>query len=257
MVIQDTVRQSPLGFLFDGVGRYSYFLAATLRYLFYRKFYLGNLVDEMNIIGSRSVPILSAVSAFVGMNLCVEGYIIFKKFGAHNLVGMFVAVANIRELSPLVAGLIVGAKAGTQMAARIGTMRVTDQIAALQVIGVNPFSYLVIPRVLAAVLIMPFVVVVAYFFSTLAAYLVAVAQLGLNGSAFLELVYANITLEDMVKGMVKGSVFGGIVTTICCYSGYRAWGGAWGVGVATNKAVVRMATAMVFINIFLTEVLFM
>lgn len=245
------------GLIFAELGRYAYFVAETVRHLFYRKFYFINLIDEMNTIGSRSLPILSLVSAFVGMNLCVEGYIIFKKFGAQDMVGMFVAVANIRELSPLIAGLIVGAKAGTQMAARIATMRISKQVDAMEVIGVNPYSYMIVPKVLGAVLVMPLLVVVAYFMSTLSAYLVAVLQLGLNGSSFVDLVFANITLQDVYKGMIKGAVFGGIVATISCYSGYTAMGGARGVGVATNLAVVRMATATVFLNIFLTELMFM
>ena len=245
------------GFLFVELGRYAIFLFETLRHLFYEKFYFRNMVDEMNNVGSRSLPVLFPVAAFIGMNLCVEGYIVFKKFGAQDMVGMFVAVANIRELSPMIAGLIAGAKAGTQMAARIGTMRIQKQIDALEVLGVNPYAYLVLPRVLGAILIMPLMVVVAYFVSTLAAYLVAVFQLGLNGSAFMNLIFSNITVADMAKGMFKGAVFGAIVTTISCYSGYVASGGARGVGAATNLAVVRMSTAIVLINIVLTEILFM
>lgn len=246
-----------LGYLFAEVGRFAYFVAETFRNLFYKKFYFLNLIDEMNTIGSRSLLVLAPVSVFVGMNLCVEGFIFFKKFGAQDLVGMFVAVANIRELSPLIAGLITGAKAGTQMAARIATMRITQQVDAMEVIGVNPYAYMIIPRVIAAILVMPFLVVVAYFVSTLSAYLVAVYQLGLNGDAFMNLVFANITMQDMYKGMIKGAVFGGIIATVSCYSGYTASGGARGVGAATNLAVVRMSTAVVFFNIFLTEWMFM
>ncbi len=249
--------QGILGFLFSELGRFAYFVWETTRNLFYKKFYFLNLIDEMNTIGSRSLPVLVPVSAFVGMSLCVEGYIIFKKFGAQDMVGMFVAVANVREMSPLIAGLITGAKAGTQMAARIATMRISNQVDAMEVIGVNPYSYMIVPRVLGAVLVLPLLVVVAYFFSTLAAYLVAVFQLGLNGNAFMDLVFANITLPDLYKGMLKGAVFGGIIATTSCYSGYTASGGARGVGVATNLAVVRMSTAMVFLNIFLTELMFM
>ncbi len=245
-----------LGYFLSELGRYVSFIATTLGALFSRKFYFVNLIDQMNTIGSRSLPILAPVAAFVGMNLCVEGYIIFKKFGAQDLVGMFVAVANIRELSPLIAGLIVGSKAGTQMAARIGTMRVTKQIDAMEVIGVDPFPYMMLPRLIGAILVMPLVIVITYFISTLAAYMVAVFQLGLNGNAFLNLVFDHITLVDIVKGMIKGSVFGGIITTVSCYSGYRARGGARGVGVATNLSVVRMATTMVLINICLTQMLF-
>jgi len=246
-----------LSFLFAEFGRFTFFLMESVRNLFYRKFYFTNFIDEMNTIGSRSLLVLFPVAAFIGMNLCVEGYIIFKKFGAQDLVGMFVAVANIRELSPMIAGLVVGAKAGTQMAARIGTMRIGKQIDALEVMGVNPYPYMILPRILAAVLVLPLLVVVTYFVSTLSAYLVAVFQLHLNGSAFMDLVFSNITVQDMLKGMVKGSVFGAIVTTISCYSGYTASGGARGVGVATNLAVVRMSTAIVFINIVLTQMMFM
>jgi phospholipid/cholesterol/gamma-HCH transport system permease protein len=246
-----------LGFLFAEFGRFTQFLLEAFRYLFSRKFYFINLIDEMNTIGSRSLSVLFPVAAFIGMNLCVEGYIIFKKFGAQDMVGMFVAVANIRELSPMIAGLIAGAKAGTQMAARIGTMRISKQIDALEVMGVNPYPYMILPRILAAVLVLPLLVVITYFVSTFAAYLVAVLQLHLNGIAFIDLVFNNITIQDMIKGMVKGSVFGAIVTTISCYSGYTASGGARGVGVATNLAVVRMSTAIVFINIVLTQMMFM
>lgn len=246
-----------LDFLFEEFGRFAFFLMESVRDLFSPKFYFTNFIDEMNTIGSRSLPVIFPVAAFIGMNLCVEGYVIFKKFGAQDLVGMFVAVANIRELSPMIAGLIAGAKAGTQMAARIGTMRISRQIDALEVMGVNPYPYMILPRILAGILVMPFLVIVTYFVSTLSAYLVAVFQLHLNGSAFMDLVFANITIQDMLKGMVKGSVFGAIVTTVSCYSGYTASGGARGVGVATNLAVVRMSTTIVFVNIVLTQMMFM
>jgi len=214
------------------------------------------LLEELSSIGFGSIAVVTCISIFVGMNIALQGYFTFKQFGAQDMVGVFVGLSCVREMGPLGASAMVAAKCGTDMAARIGTMRVKQQIDALEVMAVNPFWLLVVPKVVATLIVLPLLVILTDFFSLLAGYMVAVVQLKINSGLYWSSVAQYLTLTDVWKGMAKGVVLGTITSVVSCYCGYVAEGGAEGVGRATNRAVVISCVLGIVANYFMSEVMY-
>ena len=165
-------------------------------------------------------------------------------------------VALTRELGPVLAGLMVAGRIGAAMAAEIGTMRVTEQIDALSTLSTNPMKYLVVPRLVAGLLALPFLVAVADAIGVFGGYVIAVYKLGFNSAVYLRNTVDFVTNLDIVSGLVKAAVFGFIVTLMGCYHGYHSRGGAQGVGAATTNAVVSASILILVLNYILTEVFF-
>ncbi len=216
----------------------------------------GRVVEEAYRIGVQSLPILAVISAFIGTNLAIQGYEGFKPLGGQGLVGMFVAMAGVRELGPIIAASMVAAKAGTEMASQIGVMRIREQIDALEVMAVNPYAWLVTPRLMGILLVMPALTVMAVFVMVASGYMVAVYQLDLNGFEYLQHATDNVRAVDFVYAIVKAFIFGTIICTVSCFFGFTCGKGPVGVGVATNRAVVVSAVLCVAINYFVSEALY-
>jgi phospholipid/cholesterol/gamma-HCH transport system permease protein len=214
------------------------------------------LLEELASIGFGSIAVVTCISVFVGMNITLQGYFTFKQFGAQDMVGVFVGLSCVREMGPMGASAMVAAKCGTDMAARIGAMRVKQQIDALEVMSVNPVWLLVVPKVVATLIVLPLLVILTDFFSLLAGYMVAVVQLKINAGLYWSSVAQYLTLLDVWKGMTKGAVLGTITSVVSCYCGYTAEGGAEGVGRATNRAVVLSCVLGIVANYFLSEVMY-
>ncbi len=240
----------------SAIGRFSSFCLAFFRATAARRPPPGQTLLEAYRIGVRSLPVLLVISVFIGTNLVLQGYHAFKPLGGQRLVGMFVALAGVRELAPIIAASMVAAKAGTEMASQIAVMRTRDQIDALEVMAVNPLWWLVTPRFLAIVLVMPALTVVAIFTMLVASYAVATLQLGLNGSDFLALLRASVDGRDFVAGQLKGVVFGAIICLVSCYCGFASAKGPEGVGQATNAAVVLSSVVCVSVNFIVSQVLY-
>lgn len=238
------------------VGSYAWFvvdfLRAALRYGPPR----GQVLIEAYRIGIQSLPILLVISAFVGTNLALQGHAAFLPLGGGRLVGMFVSLAGVRELAPIIAASMVAAKAGTEMASQIGVMRIREQVDALEVMAVNPYAFLVTPRLLGILAVLPALTIIAIFVMVLSGYLVAVHQLGLNGSTFLHFASEGIRAADFLYGALKAMYFGVVICTVSCYFGFHCERGPEGVGAATNKAVVASAVACVLSNYFMSEMLY-
>lgn len=215
-----------------------------------------NIVKQSVRVGIESLPIVMCVTAFVGMNIVVQGYQIMRSLGAQDMVGMFLSMAAVRELAPILAAALIGAKSGCSVASELATMRIKEQIDALEVMSVDPFSYLVAPRLVAAILIVPMISIVALWCCIGAGYVVAVFQFDLNGVLFLQQVFHFMTFRDVVNVLIKSIVFASLVTPIVCYAGFHARGGAKGVGEATNKAVVWGAIVIVTSNAILTAIMY-
>lgn len=241
---------------FAEVGKLSIFFVRTFQAMLTPPFYAKQIPVQMYQIGIKSLPVLLTVSTFVGMTLAVQGDIAFRQVGATGLLGLFCALAEFRELCPIMAAAMVCAKAGSQMAANLGTMRVKEQIDAMEVMAVDPIGFLIVPRLLACLLVMPLMVIVANLTAIAASYFVAVYQLHQDGSIFLAQVVTYVTPFDVIAGLFKGLAFGSVISVICCYYGFYATRGAEGVGQATNRAVVYSATVCVILNLFLTEILY-
>ena len=194
--------------------------------------------------------------AIVGTNLALQGYNAFLPMGGQSLVGMFVALAGVRELAPIIAAAMVAAKAGTEMASQIAVMKTRDQLDALEVMAINPMWWLVTPRFLGILLVMPALTVIAIAVTLFTSYLVAVFQLGLNGSEFLNLVWGSTHAFDLVAGLIKGLVFGMVICLVSTFCGFASRRGPEGVGEATNAAVVISSVVCVTLNYFVSQVLY-
>lgn len=249
-------RRNTVSVSLAAVGRWGIFSARTLGWILGARPYLGRVLEEAYRIGAQSVFIVSAIAFFIGSNIALQGYFAFKEFGGQDLVGIFVALACVREMGPIVAGSMVAAKAGTAMAASIAAMRVKGQIDALEVMAVNPLRYLVAPRVVGALIALPLLVLFADFISVAAGYLVAVHQLGVSRAVYIENVIAYTGLGDVFYGMFKGVVFALFISLLSCYQGYYSRPGPEGVGRATNRAVVSVCVICIIVNYFLSEMMY-
>lgn len=219
-------------------------------------FFNGDTLKQAFRVGFESLPIVASVTAFVGMNIVVQGYQVMASLGAQDMVGMFLSMAAVRELAPIMAAALVGAKSGCSIASELATMKIKEQIDALEVMSVDPFAYLVAPRLLAAVFVVPMISVVALWSCIAAGYIVAVHQFDLNGVFFLQQVFGFMTMVDVVNVLIKSFVFAALATPILCYAGFQAQGGARGVGEATNRAVVWGAIVIVTANAFMTAIMY-
>ncbi|MCB9668013.1 MAG: ABC transporter permease [Alphaproteobacteria bacterium] len=214
------------------------------------------IVEEAHGIGVRSLPILLVVSAFVGTNLAVQGYNAFAPLGGERLIGMFVALAGVRELAPVMVAAMVAAKAGTEMASQIAVMRIGEQIDALEVMALSPHWFLVTPRLVGILLVIPALTMISIFTLVLCSYGVAVYQLGLDGNDFIQLAAATTRPVDLLSCAAKSLVFGAIICLVSCFYGFHTRPGPAGVGQATNAAVVVSAVSCAALNYVLSEVLF-
>lgn len=217
---------------------------------------IRNIVKQMEEVGVRSMPVVLVTATFTGMVLALQSYSGFQRFQATSFVGSVVALSITRELGPVFAGLMVSGRVGAAMAAELGTMKVTEQIDALVTLATNPVKYLVVPRVVAATLVLPVLVVFADLVGILGGYFVSVYLLGSNPYIYVAKTYQYLELKDIYTGLVKASVFGMLIATISCHHGFVAEGGAEGVGRATTRAVVASSMMVLVSDYFMTSFMF-
>ncbi|MBU1149436.1 MAG: ABC transporter permease, partial [Proteobacteria bacterium] len=217
---------------------------------------LRNIFKQMEFVGVKSIFVVVLTGTFTGMVMALQGYHGFRMFSAESLVGSTVALGMTRELGPVLTSLMVTARAGSAMAAELGTMRVTEQIDALYVMAVNPVKHLIVPRVIAGVLMVPLLTVVADFVGILGGYFVGVHILGINSGVFVKNITRLVELDDIYNGLVKAACFGLILSLIGCYKGFNTRGGAEGVGRATTEAVVLASITILISDYFLTAIMF-
>ncbi len=234
------------------VGRIGLFCYESVRSFFYRPFRYSEIIRHMEFVGNKSVFIIVLTSLFVGLALSFQIYLGFKLVNAVNLVGPTVALGITRELGPVLTGLIVAARAGGAMAARLGTMRVNEQIDALEVMGINAKQYLVAPRIFASILSMPVLTAIFDFVAILGAYFLVVKMLELDEAIFWDKIKSTLKPAHINEGLFKSAVFGGIFSVICTYKGFFTSGGAKGVGEATNQGVVISMVLIIISDYFLT-----
>lgn len=237
------------------LGQVFLFFWNSLKLAFHRPYRFGEFFKHMEFIGNKSVGIIMLTGFFTGMVLSFQIYLGFKIINTENLVGPTVGIGIFSELGPVLTGLIVSARAGGAMAARLGTMRVTEQIDALDVMGVNPLHYLISPRLLAAIICTPLLTAVFDFIAMLGSYILSVYLLGLDKAIFIEKVSLHLNPQHLNEGLIKAVVFGAIFGTICTFKGFRAKGGARGVGDATNEGVVVSMVLIIVFDFFLTKLL--
>jgi phospholipid/cholesterol/gamma-HCH transport system permease protein len=239
----------------EETGRYFRFVGRALRGGFSRPFRPRLLFKQMHFVGVQSLSIVLITGIFTGMVFAVQANIGFSQFGAEGMIGGIVALALARELSPVLTSLMVNGRVGSAMAAELGTMRVTEQIDALESMAVDPDQYLVTPRILAATLMVPALTMVFNTIGLLGTWIVAVKQLGVNPGSFWSRIEWYVDPDDVLGGMLKGAVFGFILSSVGCYKGFTTSGGAEGVGRATTTSVVVSGVVILTVDYFMTRIL--
>jgi phospholipid/cholesterol/gamma-HCH transport system permease protein len=231
-------------------------LAEGMRALFSRPFRLNRIFKEMEFIGVNSTIIIMITGIFTGAVLALQSGKAFRLFNAEGVTGAVVALSLLRELGPVMTALMVAARCGSAMAAEIGTMRVTQQIDALEVMAVDPVSYLVSPRIVASLGMVPLLSIVFNFLGILGSYIVGVTLLEINEATFFDRIDAYVKSEDLWNGIVKAAAFGVIIAVVGCRKGFLTEGGAEGVGRATTQAVVVSSVTILIADYFLTALMF-
>jgi phospholipid/cholesterol/gamma-HCH transport system permease protein len=237
-------------------GRVALFALSAIRHVVTPPVYPRLIGRQMLEIGYFSLPVVGLTAIFSGMVLALQSYTGFQRFEAESAIATVVVLSMTRELGPVLAGLMVAGRVGAAMAAEIGTMRVTEQIDALQTLSTNPFKYLVAPRLIAGTVMLPALVVVADIIGVLGGYLVSVHKLGFGPHAYLENTWEHLETQDVVSGLVKAAAFGFLIALMGCYHGYHSRGGAQGVGTATTNAVVAASILILTANYLITEAFF-
>jgi len=219
-------------------------------------YYLRQILSQMMKIGYYSLPVVGLTAFFTGGALALQIYEGSSRFSAESTVPSIVALGIARELGPVLAGLIVAGRVSAAIAAELGTMRVTEQIDALVTLSTNPMKYLVSPRLIAAVITLPVLVLIGDTIGIFGGYVVATQSLGFNPAAYLKTTVDFLEVRDVTSGLIKSAVFGFFIALMGCYHGFNSRGGAQGVGRATTNAVVSASILILATNFIMTSLFF-
>ena len=251
---------APIGAIFldflTTIGRLAIFTGTSVSHCVRPPFFPRLLLRQFVEIGYYSLPVVGLTMIFTGMVLALQSYTGFSRFNAEGAIANVVVLSITRELAPVLAGLMVAGRIGAAMAAEIGTMSVTEQIDALRTLSTNPYKYLVAPRLIAGLLMLPILVLIGDIIGVFGGYLISVHKLGFNPSVYIRNTWDFVEPLDVISGLVKASVFGFLVALMGCYHGYNSRGGAQGVGAATTNAVVSASVLILGCNYLITELFF-
>ncbi len=257
--LNDTAKASVLA-----VQEYFTLAAKALRFIFARPFYTEDLVQQMDEIGVKSLGIVLLTGLFTGMVLALQTGVQLQTFGATMYIGRLVAASMIRELGPVLAGLMVAGRVGSGIAAQLGSMRVTEQIDALNTLGTDPIKKLVTPRVLAALMMLPVLTIINDLVGIIGGNIIAIAFVDIPTSLYWRTVWEQVASDgfsfglvpnDFIQGLTKPLVFGAIISITACFFGLGTTGGTEGVGQATTRTVVTSSILILIVDYFLTQLL--
>ena len=240
----------------ESAGRLTLFALRSLANCVQPPFYLRNISRQMMEIGYYSLPVVGMTAIFTGMVLVLQTYVAVSRLNAESTIPYVVVISLTRELGPVLAGLMLAGRVGAAMAAEIGTMRVTEQIDALTTLSTNPYKYLIVPRLVAAVISLPILVGIADIIGVFGGYLISVFKLGFNPSIYLKNTVDFVETIDIVSGLTKAAAFGFIVALLGTYNGFQSRGGAQGVGKATTDDVVGASILILAANFIITGLFF-
>ncbi len=234
------------------LGEYSIFTYKSVIAIGQKPFRWKVFIDEMEFIGVQSLFIIFLTSIFTGAVLAYQSWIALKIVGTESLVGVSVSMALLRELGPVMTSIVVAGRAGAAMAAKIGIMRVTSQIDALELMAISPKQYLVMPKIWAALISLPLLDAIFCLLGNVGGYVVGILLCRIDSGIYLEKTKALLYPMDLYHGMIKSVIFGLLIASVSCYKGYKASNGAEGVGRATNESVVVSIVGILVLDYFLT-----
>ncbi len=238
------------------LGKAGLYLIEVTKALIQTKLKLKKAFDQMKNIGVNSLSVVILTGASTGGVLAYQAYQGLSRFNGEQFLAPLVFISMVREFGPVLAAIMVTARSGSSMAAEIGTMKITEQIDALKTLCINPYQYLIIPRIVASTLILPYLSLYCSIFGILAGYVVAVLLLGINPEMYMRSIKESVELYDVTSGLIKATVFGFLMAWIASYIGYTTTGGAKGVGISTTKSVVFSCIAIFIADYLLTSLLF-
>jgi phospholipid/cholesterol/gamma-HCH transport system permease protein len=247
---------APAERFFTEMGRFFQLVGRVFAWTPRPPYDVRELFRQMVKVGFNSIPVVFLTTMFTGMVMALQTFTVLRRINAESFVGSGVALSMVRELAPVLSGLIVAGRAGSAMGAELGTMRVTEQIDALEVMATDPVHYLVVPRVWASTIMLPLLVALGNGVGILGGYLVAVVLMGANPVTYTDRTYQFMELNDLFSGLIKAAAFGFLLAAIGCQQGFYTTGGAEGVGKSTTAAVVVASISILVADFFLTRLLF-
>jgi phospholipid/cholesterol/gamma-HCH transport system permease protein len=251
---------SPIVHLFKiipEVGQFVMFYFKLLPLIIIPPYRLRDILKQIEIIGVKSWGVIALTAIFTGMIESIQLYAGFKQFGAENFMGYTIFISITKELGPVFATLMVISRAISAMTAELGTMRVTEQIDAIDILGVDSRRYLITPRILATTIALPMLVILFDFLANLSAFLISSELLGLNPTIYQNIIQKLISFSDIYTGIIKSVAFGFVISSIGAYVGYFTEGGAKGVGEGTTKAVVYSSVSIFAVNYIFSVIFFL
>jgi phospholipid/cholesterol/gamma-HCH transport system permease protein len=234
---------------------YTLMLGKVGRAMVTRPFYVRDIIEQFDAVGVGSLTVVLLTGMFTGMVLALVSAITLDQFGARSMVGRLVSASMVKELGPVLTGLMVAGRVGSGIAAELGSMMVTEQIAALRALGTDPIRKLVLPRMLAGLFMVPLLTIVATGIGMVGAWIVTVTQLKVASSVYWNSVVAGLYIQDVWMGLMKPFFIGLTIASIGCHVGMRTSGGTQGVGRATTNAVVASSVAVIAVDFLLTKLL--
>jgi phospholipid/cholesterol/gamma-HCH transport system permease protein len=250
-----TLVEAPLKRAALEVQEYVRLVGAALKAAVTPPHYRHDIIEQFDSIGVRSLTVVLLTGFFTGAVLALQSGLTLDQFGARPVVGRLVAASMIKELGPVLTGLMLTGRVGSGIAAELGSMVVTDQINALRALGTDPIRKLVLPRVLAGVIMAPVLTVIADFVGIVGGWVVARFQLQVASGLYWSSIEQALFMEDIWMGLIKPVVIGFVIVTVACHVGLRTSGGTQGVGVATTRAVVAGSVAVIAVDFFVTRLL--
>jgi phospholipid/cholesterol/gamma-HCH transport system permease protein len=238
------------------IGKLARFAWLSLTHMVTPRYYPARILEQLLFIGYFSLPVVGLTALFTGAALAQQIYVGGARFNAESFVPSIVVLGIVRELGPVLGGLMVAGRVSSSMAAELGTMRVTEQIDAMTTLSVDPYKYLIAPRIVAAVIVMPLLTLVANTIGVLGGFLLATQRLGFNEGTYLKLTRQFLKTDDVISSLTKAAVFGFIIALMGCYHGFHSNGGAAGVGRATTNAVVSAFIMILLANLIITVIVF-
>ena len=238
------------------VGAFVLFMMVVVKTMFTTRLKTYHVIFHAQHIGVNSLPIIFLTGSFTGLAIALQSYIGFHRVGAQEFVGLVVTLGMARELGPVLTGLMVTGRSGSSMAAEIGTMQITEQIDALKTLCINPYQYLIVPRIIATTFVLPALTLFATIFGSMSGYYFCIHMIGLNAETYSSIITQHMELSDIIGGLIKATFFGFIIASIGTYNGFSATGGARGVGIATINSVVVGSIMILIANYFLSSFLF-